>query len=62
MQVIPQPIYPVGEFPDGSRLCVSVGEAVDFFPEHRDFDLLLMDEEDLQRAPTVRDLELEEDW
>lgn len=51
-------IYPIGEFPDGHRLCASVTEdgVVDWFPEHRDFDLGLMDETDA--APYLRDADV----
>lgn len=44
-------VYPIGEFFDGSRLCASVSEdgAVDWFPEHRDFDLEVMDAADEAR-------------
>ncbi len=47
--------YPIGEFSDGFRLCVSVSEdgTVDWFSEHRDFDLSVMDAVD--EAPFVRD-------
>lgn len=48
-------VYPIGEFSDGSRLCASVSEdgTVDWFSEHRDFDLSVMDAVD--NAPFVTD-------
>ena len=39
-EIQPIPVYPVGEFPDGFRLCVSVGTGdVSFFPEYSFFDV-----------------------
>ena len=60
--ILPVPIYPIGEFADGFRLCASVeGEDVSWFHEHKDFDLGEMDDRDLQAAPTLVDaVELDE--
>ena len=65
-QIIPVKIYPIGEFPDGSRLCASVepGREVDWFAGHRDFDLpdddddwvIVINQEDV---PTLSDEEMQ---
>ena len=63
-QIHPVPIYPIGEFLDGSRLCASVrpGHEVDWFPGHRDFDIDVLDQgydEVEDDAPTLRDGEVQ---
>lgn len=75
--ITPVPIYPIGEFADGSRLCASIetdGD-VQWFPAHRDFDVdddpieltskdFLFDDD----APTLKDDEIavllryDDDW
>jgi len=72
-QIFPVPVYPIGEFLDGSRLCASIekGRAVDWFPAHRDFDLddievpIALDSSDFlseehidDAAPTLKDREV----
>lgn len=75
--ITPVPVYPIGEFADGSRLCASVehDREVQWFPAHRDFDAddepieltsvdFLLDDE----APTLKDDEIrgllryDDDW
>ena len=68
--IVPIPVYPIGEFADGSQLCVSVelGREVNWFPGHRDFDIddapIALDSSDFlevvvdDAAPTLKDAEV----
>lgn len=66
--IIPQKIYPIGEFPDGHQLCASVqaDREVDWFPGHRDFDIPENDDDlwvitfEDDDVPTLTDAQMHE--